>query len=103
MKIHSTVSLITNSSSELFVCDTQLSVEDVQARLVELLDFYYTFTGKEYDTTEEAMFKVSRNLDEYEYYDSNAILIEERWCYTMPRGIRGMIVDAFNAKHYRGM
>ncbi len=46
--LHSTVSIITNSSSELFVCDTDKSVEFVESFLQKCLDLYNEARGTEY-------------------------------------------------------
>ena len=43
MKIR--MAFVSNSSSESFICDTDLSVEKTKELLIELLNFYNSFTG----------------------------------------------------------
>jgi len=45
---HSFVDVITNSSSELFICNTGKSIEFVKEILAEMLQTYSKATGKEY-------------------------------------------------------
>jgi hypothetical protein len=40
MKIHSVIDVITNSSTELFVCNTNKDIEYIKELLQELLDLY---------------------------------------------------------------
>lgn len=52
--IHSFVDVITNSSSELFLCNTDKAIETVKEQLASMLDTYRTCT---------------QNIEEYEQHD----------------------------------
>ena len=47
IKIHSIVDVITNSSSEIFVCNTDKTLEVVREFLAEMLKFYNAFLEKD--------------------------------------------------------
>ncbi len=48
VKPHSTIDVITNSSSELFICKTNKTVKQVKEILEELLKLYNKMSGAEY-------------------------------------------------------
>jgi hypothetical protein len=47
LNVHSIVDVITNSSSELFVCNTDKDVEFIKEALQEMLDFYNKVKGED--------------------------------------------------------
>lgn len=53
VNLHSFVDVITNSSSELFVCDTEKSIETIESLLQEMLDLYNRCHEDEHKTFEE--------------------------------------------------
>jgi len=50
--VRSMVDVITNSSSQIFVCDTTKSVEIINEMLLELIALYDKHTGESHDFSE---------------------------------------------------
>jgi hypothetical protein len=57
VNVHSIVDVITNSSTELFVCDTKKSIEQVKEILEKMLEFYNSTHNDEHLYSFEDVFE----------------------------------------------
>jgi hypothetical protein len=111
MKIHSMVDVITNSSTEMFICDTDKSLELIKEFLEELLKVYNKMFDKYLlfdEVFEEPHFMNNEDEEclesyrEYGYfkeikYDKSKIVIEGSTDNSIPYELFGLIEKAFGA------
>lgn len=114
VKPHSFVDVITNSSTELFTCNTNKSVEMVEELLKELLNTYNklkdsnlsfenTFIVKIY--TEENFNSDYNPNDDFQYGCEDKANIGKIFIYSngdnaIPYALYDIIEEAFNAERY---
>ena len=92
MKIHSVIDVITNSSSELFICDTDKTINMVSEILDELVEVYKKATGDQRS--------ISEMLFVTELQKNNAIAIMGTEDNSIPWALFKFIEEVFNAKRY---
>lgn len=124
IKIHSIIDVITNSSSELFICDTDKSLEIIKELLQDMLDLYnkgndtnYKFDevfSEPYLYTKEDVDKEKQDLEEwnkkgygwngygYEGKEENIgkIVIESKDDNSIPFDLMELIEGMFDARRY---
>ena len=87
ISIHSMVDVITNSSSEIFVCNTDKSIEAVKSILKELLEVYNK--GTERDLEFNDCFYIENNDGE--------VVIGSVYDNSIPYSLFDIIEDFFSA------
>jgi hypothetical protein len=113
MQIHSVIDVITNSSSELFICDTDKTINMVSEILAELVEVYKKATGDKREIPEMLFVtdcsdpKVNDAMDEYvDFYSTIfdhsdiAIAIRSTNDNSIPYCLFEFIEYVFNAKRY---
>jgi hypothetical protein len=113
MKIHSVIDVITNSSSELFICNTDKTIEMVREIMDELVEVYKKATGDQRDVSEMLFVTdcndpiIKDHMRQWrDYYpDMNSrngkkIAIKSVYDNTMPVCLFEFIEEVFNAKRY---
>lgn len=113
VNIHSFVDVITNSSTELFVCDTDKSIETVETILREKLKQYSALADREYVYEEcfDPVFIYTQEMadkaaaDEYSWgYEGQAtvgkIIIESASDNTIPYDLWDRINDLFDGQNH---
>ena len=113
VNIHSFVDVITNSSTELFVCDTDKSIETVETILREKLKQFSALTDREYVYEEcfDPVFIYTQEMadkaiaDEYAWgYEGQAtvgkIIIESASDNTIPYDLWDRINDLFDGQNH---
>lgn len=100
---HSTVDIITNSSSEIFVCNTNRSVEVIKTMLRELVSMYNSHHQTDYryeDVFDDPY--VVENGDEITntYAGVGEIIIKSADDNSIPYAIMLWVEDAFNATRH---
>lgn len=115
--VHSFVDLITNSSSELFVCNTDKSVEAVKETLIELIKAYNAKEALQpenhrylldvnrlFDDIFQEPYISEGNEDDSDYYDVRAnkgdIIIRSASDNTIPYELFDAIESTFGANRY---
>ena len=73
---HSFVDLISNSSSELFVCDTKKSIDAIKEILTKLLASHSELSGTEY-TYDEVFGDIELAMYTFDYYSYDPVLRTE--------------------------
>lgn len=109
------VDVITNSSSELFVCDTEKSVHQIKEMLQDLLNLYNKQTDNEYgfDSVFDEPYlvgsieDVDNNLKDWGYdsthykdFDKGIIVIESSDDNSVPFVMQQWIEEIFNAERF---
>jgi len=97
IKPHSFVDLITNSSSELFVCETSKSIEAVKAVVETLVKLYFSNEDNRDITSEEIWTDL---FDEPEMVDGK-IHLNSADDNSVPYDIHPMLMKMLNAERYR--
>jgi hypothetical protein len=107
---HSFVDLITNSSSELFVCNTNKSVDMVEVLLRKMLDLHNEIRGTErrFDDCFGGVYAATDATDylkslakSYDFsFTKGQIIIESQGDNSIPYELFDMIESAFEARRH---
>lgn len=106
--LHSVIDVITNSSTEIFVCDTDKSLRMVKQILQELLDWYSKYSDY-YDgeiVPFDDVFREPYISAGKEHFPPIAdvelgkVIIEGRNC-AIPESLINLIVEVFHAEKHR--
>lgn len=111
VNVHSIVDVITNSSTELFVCDTKKSLDQVKEILEKMLDLYNSTLEDEHPYSFEDVFcepyiytkeiYERKKDDDYWGYDNEEtigkIIIMSSSDNSIPFSLFDLIEDVFNA------
>jgi len=111
--IHSVIDVITNSSTELFVCNTSKSLEVVKESLEVMIEAYNKLCGTEEMYSFDSMFcepRVATDEDDEvitdysDYYSvpsvkiGETIIIEGAYDNSIPYGLLELIEEVFHAE-----
>jgi hypothetical protein len=104
---HSFVDLITNSSSELFVCNTDKSVDMVESLLRKMLDLHNEIhgTSRHFDDCFGGVYVATDHLkslaNSYDFsFTKGQIIIESQGDNSIPYELFDMIESAFEARRH---
>jgi hypothetical protein len=100
---HSYIDLITNSSTELFVCNTNKSLDLVKVLLVKLLDLYNVSNNSEYEFDDVFMEPRMGTADDSEWTNMNTegkVIIESAYDNSIPSELFDIVENAFDCYGY---